>query len=112
MMDFAKPVGNMHVGKGTRFNAKKSKNGAYFSMPIYKFSMTCCACNKCEFVIQTNPKEWSFDYLEGIHKQVQEFDTRQAGTAGMIDTENGNKLIQQHFDGAAVCAKLRIGESV
>jgi hypothetical protein len=90
-----------HVGKGTRFNAKKSQNGAcYFSTPVYKFSMTCRVCNKCEFVIQTNPKERSFDYLEGIHKQVQEFDTRQAGTAGVIDTDHGNKLVEQHFDGA------------
>jgi len=82
-----------HVGKGTRFNAKKCKAGAYFTSPIYKFVMTCRVCSKSEFVIQTNPKEQSFDYLKGIHKQVQEFDTQEAETAGVIDTEYGNKLV-------------------
>jgi coiled-coil domain-containing protein 130 len=82
-----------HVGKGTRFNAKKSKVGSYFTSPIYKFIMTCRVCSKNEFVIQTNPKEKCFDYVEGIHKQVQEFDTSEAGTAGVIDTEYGNKLV-------------------
>jgi hypothetical protein len=82
-----------HVGKGTRFNAHKEKSGNYFSTPIYKFTLKCRICAKAEFVIQTNPKERGFDYLEGIHKQVQEFDTKEAGTAGVIDTEHGNKLI-------------------
>ena len=97
---FCKTCGE-HVGKGTRFNAKKSKNGCYFTTPIYKFVMTCRVCSKCEFVIQTNPKERSFDYLEGIHKQVQEFDTRQAGTAGVIDTDYGNKLISENHGAEA-----------
>lgn len=91
-----------HVGKGTRFNAKKSKAGSYFTSPIYKFIMTCRVCSEVEFVIQTNPKEKCFDYVEGIHKQVQEFDTSEAGTAGVIDTEYGNKLVpttsQAHDD--------------
>jgi hypothetical protein len=82
-----------HVGKGTRFNAHKEKSGNYFSTPIHKFTMKCLICAKTVFVIQTNPKERGFDYLEGIRKQVQEFDTTEAGTAGVVDTEHGNKLI-------------------
>ena len=56
--------------------------------------MKCLICAKTEFVIQTNPKEQGFDYLEGIQKQIWEFDVKEAGTAGVIDIEHGNKIIQ------------------
>lgn len=82
-----------HVGKGTRFNAHKEKSDNYFTSPIYKFTMKCLICAKTEFVIQTNPKERGFDYLQGIQKQIREFDTTEAGTTGTVDTEQGNKLI-------------------
>lgn len=89
---FCIPCG-AHVGRGTRFNAAKSKSGAYLTSPIYEFRMKCRICAAVEFVIRTNPKEQSFDYVSGIHKQVQEFDTVEAGTAGVIDTENANRLV-------------------
>ena len=82
-----------HVGKGTRFNAHKQKAGNYFTTTIYKFTMKCRICAIEEFVIQTDPKNRDFEYVQGIHRQVQEFDTAEAGTAGVIDTENGNKII-------------------
>ena len=31
-----------HVGKGTRFNTKKDKDGKYFSTTIFSFSMKVC----------------------------------------------------------------------
>jgi coiled-coil domain-containing protein 130 len=89
---FCIPCG-AHVSRGTRFNAAKTKNGAYLTSPIYEFRMKCRICAAVEFVIRTNPKQQSFDYVSGIHKQVQEFDTVEAGTVGVIDTENGNRLV-------------------
>jgi coiled-coil domain-containing protein 130 len=80
-----------HVSKGTRFNAQKTKAGNYFSTTIWKFNMKCRACASQEFVIRTNPSGQSFEFVQGIHKHVQEFDTTEAGTAGVIETNLGNK---------------------
>lgn len=44
-----------HIGKGTRYNAKKEQDGKYFSTKIWKFTMTCATCPQ-EFVIATDPK--------------------------------------------------------
>jgi hypothetical protein len=82
------------VGKGTRFNAHKAHVGNYFTTKIYEFSTTCRACGECEFKIRTNPKERTFDYVMGIRKKVEEFDSAAAGTHGVIDTEFGNGILQ------------------
>ena len=86
------PSCNKNVGKGTRFNAKKVHCGNYFTTKIYEFQMKCRACSKEEFVIRTNPKERSFDYVKGLKKRVQEFDTEEAGTLGVVDTDFGNGI--------------------
>ena len=80
-----------HVSKGTRFNSRKAKAGNYFSTTIWEFNMKCRACSSHEFVIRTNPSGQSFEFVQGIHQHVQEFDTIEAGTAGVIDTDHGNK---------------------
>lgn len=82
------------VGKGTRFNAHKSHVDDYFTTKIYEFTTTCRACGKCEFKIRTNPKERTFDYVVGIRKKIEEFDSAEAGTYGVIDTEFGNGILQ------------------
>lgn len=81
-----------NAGRGTRFNALKSKAGAYLTSPIYEFRMKCRICAAVEFVIRTNPKEQGFDYLSGIHKRVQE----SVDAAGVIldTTEDGNRLVR------------------
>lgn len=40
-----------------------------------------------EFRIRTNPKERTFDYVKGIRKKIEEFDSKEAGTRGVIDTD-------------------------
>ncbi|KAI2493507.1 Family of unknown function (DUF572) [Fragilaria crotonensis] len=81
-----------NAGRGTRFNALKSKAGAYLTSPIYEFRMKCRICAAVEFVIRTNPKEQGFDYLSGIHKRVQE----SVDAAGVIleTTDDGNRLVR------------------
>ena len=64
----------------------------YFTTKIYEFKMKCRACSKEEFVIRTDPKNRSFEYVSGIAKRVLEFDTKEAGTLGVIDTDVGNGL--------------------
>jgi len=79
---------NAHVGKGTRFNAKKKFSGdSYFTTKIWDFEMKCRACAKCIFLIKTNPKDRCFDYVKGIKKKVEEFDTVEAETLGVIETD-------------------------
>ena len=82
-----------HVSKGTRFNAQKSKAGKYFSTIIWEFRMKCRKCASNGFLIRTNPKEQSFQYVEGIKQAVKDFDTKEAGTSGVIDTNIGNKIL-------------------
>jgi len=84
-----------HVGKGTRFNAHKSHVDEYHSTKIWEFTMKCRACAVHKFVIRTNPKGRCFDYVTGLHRKVEEFDTAEAGTLGVIDTHRGNSIIQQ-----------------
>jgi Saf4/Yju2 protein len=81
-----------HVSRGTRFNAEKIKKGNYFSTVIWEFKMKCRICAKQEFIIKTNPKEQAFDYVDGIHKQLKDFDTSEAGTAGIIDIDHANEV--------------------
>jgi hypothetical protein len=82
------------VGKGTRFNAHKAHVDDYFTSKIYEFTTKCRACGECEFKIRTNPKERTFDYVVGLRKKVEEFDSAEAGTHGVVDTEFGNGLLQ------------------
>lgn len=81
----------VHVAKGTRFNAKKIHSGDYFSTKIYDFCMKCRHCQHL-FVIRTNPKEKCFDYISGIKKKVEEFDTVEAKSLGVIDTDYGHSI--------------------
>jgi hypothetical protein len=82
------------VGKGTRFNAHKAHVGDYFTSKIYEFTTKCRACAACEFKIRTNPKDQSFDYVSGIRKKIEEFDSAEAGTHGVIDTDVGGGIYQ------------------
>lgn len=81
----------VHVAKGTRFNAKKIHSGDYFSTKIYDFCMKCRHCQH-PFVIRTNPKGKCFDYISGIKKKVEEFDTVEAKSLGVIDTDYGHSI--------------------
>ena len=82
------------IGKGTRFNTHKAHVDDYFSTKIYEFTTRCRSCGNTEFKIRTNPKERTFDYVSGIRKKVEEFNSAEAGTHGVIDTEFGNGILQ------------------
>jgi len=55
--------------------------------------MKCRACAVQKFIIRTDPKGRCFDYTMGIHKKVEEFDTVDAGTLGVVDTDRGNGIV-------------------
>uniref|UniRef100_A0A7S2LH83 Uncharacterized protein n=1 Tax=Leptocylindrus danicus TaxID=163516 RepID=A0A7S2LH83_9STRA len=82
------------IRRGTRFNAKKTEcKEMYYTSKIYEFRMNCRRCGDCEFVIRTNPQGRCFDYLSGIKEKQEEFDTIEAGSLGVIDTDVGNGIL-------------------
>ncbi|CAN0339420.1 unnamed protein product [Discosporangium mesarthrocarpum] len=68
-----------HLGKGTRFNAKKEQAGKYFTTKIWEFSMKCPSCSTV-MVIRTDPKNTDYEYVEGIRKKETAFDAEDAQT--------------------------------
>ena len=80
-----------HVGKGTRFNAQKNHVDDYHSTKIYEFRMKCRQCQH-PFAIRTNPEQKCFDYVSGIKKKMEEFDTVEAKSLGVIDTDFGHAI--------------------
>lgn len=58
--------------KGLRFNAKKEKEGKYFTTQIWAFHMKCFSCEQ-KFKILTDPKNCTYDMAEGIRKHEQDF---------------------------------------
>lgn len=62
-----------HISKGSRFNAKKDKEGMYFTTQIWRFSMKCESCDN-QLVIKTDPQNRTYDFAEGIRKMEQEFE--------------------------------------
>lgn len=83
------------IGKGTRFNAQKKSVGKYLTSIIYEFEMKCRLCQHV-FHIRTNPKEQCFDYVSGIKRKIEEFDTVDAKSLGVIDTEYGMAIHNFH----------------
>jgi coiled-coil domain-containing protein 130 len=61
-----------HMTKGLRFNAKKEKDGKYFTTQIWAFTMKCFSCEQ-RFVIKTDPQNATYDMAEGIRKHEQDF---------------------------------------
>lgn len=62
-----------HISKGTRFNAKKDKDGKYFTTQIWSFSMKCASCDN-QMIIKTDPQNNTYDYAEGIRKMEQDYE--------------------------------------
>lgn len=61
-----------HMSKGLRFNAKKDHTGDYYSTKIYSFTTKCPSCDQ-QFIIRTNPKERTYDFVEGLRKHEQDY---------------------------------------
>lgn len=57
--------------KGSRFNAKKGKDGKYLSTTVWSFSMKCTGCPQV-FIIKTDPKNSTYDFFQGLRKRDEE----------------------------------------
>jgi hypothetical protein len=64
---------SQHLAKGLRFNAKKEKEGKYFTTQIYSFHMKCITCAN-PIIIKTDPKNNTYDYASGVRKMEHEYE--------------------------------------
>lgn len=61
------------ISHGVRFNADKRRTGTYLSTPLYSFTMMCpVACGQ-RIVIETDPENASYKYLEGLRRKIKDF---------------------------------------
>ncbi|KAK9470422.1 CWC16 protein [Dipodascopsis tothii] len=66
------------VAQGTRFNAEKSKVGAYFSTPIFRFRMKCHLCAN-HYEIETDPQNTRYRVVSGARAKVVDYDGDKIG---------------------------------
>jgi len=71
------------IGRGTRYNAQKTKCGSYFTTTIWEFAMTCRNCQH-PWTIRTNPQQRGFDYVEGITIQAGQEDSSELVAATTV----------------------------
>lgn len=64
---------NNHIGMGVRYNAEKSKDGMYYTTPIYKFRMKCHLCDN-HFEIKTDPANHDYVIISGARRKEQRWD--------------------------------------
>ncbi len=83
----------VHMTKGLRFNAKKEKEGKYFTTQIWSFHMKCfsTSCTQ-KYKILTDPKNCTYDFAEGIRKHEQDF-TPDADDSLIVATSDETKQL-------------------
>ena len=82
---------NTHIGKGVRFNAKKSKAGMYLTTQIYEFLLTCATC-KSDMVVRTDPKNQTYEMVSGIRQKVEAFTHEQNEAERLNDADTTIQL--------------------
>ncbi|CAA9991114.1 conserved Plasmodium protein, unknown function [Plasmodium knowlesi strain H] len=83
-----------YVYKGERFNSERRQVGFYLSTPFYSFTFTCKKCPNV-IVFETNPKDCSYDIIQGARKKNEQFEnvlTEQGrNNVNSIDFEKNKK---------------------
>jgi hypothetical protein len=72
-----------HIGRGTRFNAKKLPAGEYFSTKIWEFEFTCPdgGCGG-RMAIATDPEHRTYRCVRGIRRKIEEFEAVEGDGTG------------------------------
>lgn len=106
-----------HVGMGVRYNAEKSRNGSYYTTPIYKFRMKCHLCDN-HFEIQTDPSKFDYTILSGARRQVMSAESSDDTGQLLIDTDESKrrmtdamfrleKKVEDQLNGEALVPSLK-----
>ena len=64
------------IGQGVRFNAEKTRDGAYHTTPIWRFRMRHADCGG-EIVVRTDPRNTAYEVLSGARKRDHGPDARE-----------------------------------
>lgn len=64
---------NKTIAKGVRFNAAKKQDGDYLGIVIWSFGLKCPNCSNI-ITIRTNPKDTTYDIIDGAKKRVSDPD--------------------------------------
>lgn len=78
------------IGRGVRFNARKTAAGAYLTTPVYEFQLKCPAC-KQEMLVRTDPAARGYEMVRGVRKKVDVADALAAG--GPTDMERSTEQL-------------------
>lgn len=61
-----------YIYKGVRFKSQRKRAGYYLNTPFYSFTIFCPGCSN-QIIIETNPKDCSYDIIEGARKKCEEY---------------------------------------
>lgn len=61
-----------YIYKGVRFKSQRKRVGYYLNTPFYSFTLFCPDCSN-QIIIETNPKDCSYDIIEGARKKNEEY---------------------------------------
>ena len=81
------------VGRGVRYNAEKKKNGAYYSTPIWQFSMKCHLCPG-RIVIETDPKNCDYRIVSGAQRKCETWDAASVNLPELPDDREKAAMAQ------------------
>lgn len=100
------------IGQGVRFNAAKTKIGAYHSTPIYAFRFKHTACGG-SIEIQTDPKNTAYVVTEGAKKRDTGEDRLKEGeiVIGGKSEEEKKRLEEDPFARAEEAARDKVQAS-
>ena len=86
-----------HIRRGTRFNASKLDAGKYFSTKIYEFHMKCASCPQ-KFVIKTDPKNRTYEFVSGGRVKVETY-TEEAAEVEKLSSQVKPLQLGAHTEG-------------
>lgn len=82
------------IPQGVRFNAEKSRDGAYHSTPIWRFRMRHADCGG-ELVMRTDPRNTAYEVLSGGTKR-DHGDAPDSAVSGPILTEQEREELRKN----------------
>ncbi|TYZ61023.1 hypothetical protein PybrP1_009603, partial [[Pythium] brassicae (nom. inval.)] len=94
------------IGRGVRFNARKSRCGAYLSTPLYAFVLSCPHC-KGAMRVETDPEHRGYRLASGVRKKVDAADV--VATAAPDNREESHDVLEstERLNDPQVAQQLR-----
>uniref|UniRef100_H3GHZ3 Coiled-coil domain-containing protein 130 n=1 Tax=Phytophthora ramorum TaxID=164328 RepID=H3GHZ3_PHYRM len=85
-----------HIGRGVRFNARKTRAGSYLTSAVWEFRMNCASCGG-EMIIRTDPKARDYELAHGVKRKAQAEEEEVAQTEPLNDPRLAAQLQRDPF---------------